>query len=144
MINQNQDAISSSVVYFGVKNNKEINTKLKGYVDSFFKARNIQNHKAIPNNAEISDLDFKKLPIDHFYDFILNEISKSEENVVEFSVRYSITLDKGNCSQQCRQTGFFYDEILLHKKPIFYFIYQDIEEIFTFLRTSQSDESKKN
>ncbi|MCI5127550.1 MAG: hypothetical protein D3907_03400, partial [Candidatus Electrothrix sp. AUS3] len=57
---------------------------------------------------------------------------------VIFPVKYSITLDEKNCPKQCEKTGVFYDEILLYKKPVFYFIYLDIKEIFSFLRKRQA------
>ncbi|MCI5115732.1 MAG: hypothetical protein D3921_01700 [Candidatus Electrothrix sp. AW1] len=82
-------------------------------------------------------MDFKKVDFSYFYDVILNEIAKDKKNVV-FPVKFTITLDKKNCSKQCEKTGIFYDEILLNKKPVFYFIYMDIEEIFSFLRKQQT------
>jgi hypothetical protein len=135
MINEKKEAISSFAVYFGVKNNERINEELIApRIRNFFEEKNIEHYEIVQENAEISDLDFKEQPICYFYNSILNEISKNEEQKVVFPVKYSITLDKENCPKKCEKTGFFYDEILLYKKPVFYFIYFDINDIFSFLR----------
>jgi hypothetical protein len=138
MINQIQEAASPFVVYFGVKNNKKINEEfILPLIRAFFRAKKIENPEkpeAVQVNAEISDLDFKEQEISYFYDSILGEISKNKEREVVFPVKYSITLDKENCPKECEKTGLFYDEILLYKKPIFYFIHLDIKDIFSFLR----------
>ncbi|MCI5165737.1 MAG: hypothetical protein D3903_06485 [Candidatus Electrothrix sp. GM3_4] len=144
MINKNQGALSSFVVYFGVKNNEKINEFIKPRIQDFFKAKKIEKYKAVQENSEISSLDFKKVKICYFYDFILDEIAKDQEQKVVFPVKYSITLDEKNCPKKCEKTGIFYDEILLNKKPIFYFIYLDIKEIFSFLRDQKASISKKD
>ncbi|MCI5162086.1 MAG: hypothetical protein D3917_08695, partial [Candidatus Electrothrix sp. AX5] len=121
--------------YFGVKNNEKINEEfIKPRIRAFFKEKKVEKYKAVQENFEISSLDFKKVKICYFYDFILDEIAKDQEQKVVFPVKYSITLDKENCPKKCEKTGFFYDEILLYKKPVFYFIYFDINDIFSFLR----------
>jgi hypothetical protein len=64
---------------------------------------------------------------------ILNDIHKND-NEIKIPVTYGITLDKQNCPKECDKTGVFYDKILLYDKPVFYFIYINIEDIFKFLR----------
>lgn len=135
MINEKKEAISSFVVYFGVKNNEKINRELiLPFIQKFFKARKIENYEAIQGNSEISDLDFKKVEFSYFYDVILNEIIRNKKKEVVCPVKFIITLDKENCSKKCEKTGICYDEILLNKEPVFYFIYMNIEDIFSFLR----------
>lgn len=141
MINKSQAGVSSFVVYFGVKNNEQINKELiTPLIQDFFNARKIEKYFPIKENSDISDLDFKERKICYFYDVILDEIAKNKRKEVVFPVKYSITLDKKNCSKQCEETEIYYDEILLNKKPIFYFIYLDIEKIFSFLRARQAIE----
>ena len=124
MINKNQEAASPFVVYFGVKENEQINRELiSPFVQDFFKTRKIENYEAVQGNSEISDLDFQKVEFSYFYDVVVDEIAKNKRNEVVFPVKYSITLDEKNCPKKCEKTGVFYDEILLYKKPVFYFIY---------------------
>ena len=135
MISKNREAISSFVVYFRVKENEKINKELiTPVIQNFFKAKNIKNYEALQGQNAISDLDFKTVEFCYFYDYILSEIAKDQDDKVSFPVKYSITLDRKNCSKQCQKTSVFYDEIVLSEKPVFYFIYIDIEDIFSFLR----------
>lgn len=139
MINKNQEAASPFVLYFGVKENEQINRELiSPLIRDFFSARKIEKYEPIQKNSDISDLDFKEQEICYFYDVILNEIAKNNKKEVVFPVKYSITLDRKNCSKECEKTKVFYDEILLSKKPIFYFIHLDIEKIFSFLRKQRT------
>ncbi|MCI5122897.1 MAG: hypothetical protein D3925_00070 [Candidatus Electrothrix sp. AR5] len=139
MINKTQEAVSPFVVYFGVKENEQINRELiSPLLQNFFRVRKIEHYEALQPNADISDLDFQKIEFSYFYDVILDEIAKNKRKEVVFPVKYSITLDEKNCSKRCEKTGICYDEILLYKKPVFYFIYFDIKDIFSFLRKQQA------
>jgi hypothetical protein len=93
-------------------------------------------------------VDFKKVDFSYFYDVIFYDIAKNKEGKIEISVKYCITLDKKNCSKVhernwmvgevlVNRTEILYDEILLYNQPVFYFIYVDIEEIFSFLRNQK-------
>lgn len=135
MIRENIEAISCYAACLQLKDSERIKEKLiKPRVKEFFAAMSINNYEEIPLNSEISDKDFDKQGIDYFYENIFDDIEKTTEGKIEFSVKYCITLDKTNCTTPCKKTGIFYDEILLNKKPVFYFIYIPIEDIFSFLR----------
>lgn len=138
MISENTEAESSYVAYLQFKDSEKIKKELiEPRVKDFFSARNIDNYEEIRANKEISDLDFEKQEMSYFYENIFYDISKNRDGKVEFSVKYSITLDKKNCKEEpCEKTNIFYDEILLNKTPVFYFIYVSIDEIFSFLRDS--------
>jgi hypothetical protein len=135
MISENQAAQSSYVAYLQFKESERIRLGLiEPLVKRFFSARNIKDYKELSENSEISDLDFRSKDISYFYDFVFNEIKKNKEGKIELPTRYIITLDKNNCEKQCEKTDIFYDEIILNQKPVCYFIYISIEEIFSFLR----------
>ncbi len=135
MISENQAAQSSYVAYLQFKDSERIRIGLiEPHVERFFSERNIENYKEISVNSEISDLDFKSEKIIFFYKNIFDEIKKDKEGKINLPVRYCITLDKNNCSKQCEITKIRYDEITLNIKPVFYFIYLSIDEIFPFLR----------
>ncbi|MCI5189419.1 MAG: hypothetical protein D3905_06405 [Candidatus Electrothrix sp. AS4_5] len=145
MISKNEEGVSPFVVYFGVKNNEQINKKLlTPLIQDFFNARKVEKYEPVQKNLDISDLDFPKVKFSYFYDVILDEIGKNQEQKIVFPVKYSITLDEKNCPRKCEKTGISYDEILLYKKPIFYFIYFDIKEIFSFLRGQKASVSKED
>ncbi len=149
MISQKQKVQSHFVTYISVKDNSRINDELIfPKVKSFFAAKGITNYKSIAENSEISDVDFKKVDFSYFYDVIFYDIAKNKEGQIEIPVKYCITIDKQNCHQEIivdwymysevpvKPIYIFYDEILLYNQPVFYFIYVDIEEIFSFLRTN--------
>lgn len=135
MISQKPKVQSNFVTYISVKDHSPINNELIfPKVEKFFAAKGITNYKSIAENSEISDVDFKKVDFSYFYDVIFYDIAKNKEGKIEIPVKYCITLDKLNCSKNCEKSGMLYDEILLYNQPVFYFIYVDIEEIFSFLR----------
>jgi len=134
MISENKKVKSNFVTYLSVKDNAELNLNLiQPFVDSFFSEKGIDNYQSIAENSDISDLDFKLVEFSYFYDFIFNDIKKVKGEI-QFSIKYCITLDKTNCPKACEETGIFYDEITLSNKPVFYFIFIDINDIFSFLR----------
>ena len=134
MILNNNKVTSSFITYLSIKDNTLINKKLiEPLVKKFLNCKNIDYYEEIKENHEISDLDFKKVDFSYFYDYILNDISIKDFGI-GYTTKFCITIDKTNCPKTCKKTGIFYDEILLYKTPIFYFIYIDIEEIFVFLR----------
>jgi len=159
MISQKQKVQSHFVTYISVKDNSRINDEfIFPKVEKFFAAKGITNYKPIAENTEISDVDFKKVDFSYFYDVIFYDIAKNKEEKIEVPVKYCITLDQVNCEKsfclkhkdKCKQSGednktgwyvceentIWYDEIILYNQPVFYFIYVDIEEIFSFLRTN--------
>jgi hypothetical protein len=138
MIEERIKSKSHFVGYLGIKDYDKVNEELiLPKVKSFFDTRNIKHYKCINKEASISDLDFKYANFSNFfpnfYDFIVDEIHKTNDKV-ETVVTYCITLDETNCSKTCDKTGIHYDEFLLYKEPVFYFIYIDIKDIFAFLR----------
>lgn len=141
MISENQAAQSSYVAYLQFKDSERIRLGLiEPLVKRFFSANDIKDYKELSENSEISDLDFnsKNTKISYFYNFIFDEIRKDTEGKIEFPAKYIITLDKNNCEKQCEKTSIFYDEITLNQKPVCYFIYISIDEIFSFLRKKYS------
>lgn len=141
MIEKNSKSKSQFVGYFGVKNSEKIERDLiYPQVKNFFSVHDITDFKLINENAEFADLDFDRKNFDdfftHFYEFIVDEIHKNIDGQVEIPVTYCITLDETNCSQICEKTGIRYDEILLFDTPVFYFLYIDIKDIFSFLRAN--------
>ncbi|MDP3008650.1 MAG: hypothetical protein Q8N30_06230 [Methylococcales bacterium] len=138
MIEERTESKSNFVGYLGIKDCDKVNEGLiLPKVRAFFDTRNIKYYKCIDKQASISDLDFKysnfQYFFPHFYDFIVDEIHKTNDKV-ETVITYCITLDETNCSKICDKTGIHYDEFLLYKEPVFYFIYIDIKDIFSFLR----------
>ena len=138
MISKKKEAKSNFTTFLSVKDNKKINEQLiKPLIDDFFTNKGINDFKAVAENADISDKDldpknFKDF-FSYFYEYIVNDIHKNNGEI-EIPVTYCITLDKQNCLKKCNKTGILYDEILLYEKPVFYFIYVNIEDIFKFLR----------
>ncbi|GAW87508.1 conserved hypothetical protein [Bathymodiolus platifrons methanotrophic gill symbiont] len=134
MVSENTEAISNFITYLSVKQNKPINNILiNPLVKRFFESKGVDNYSPIEENYEISDLDFKKVEISYFYDYIFNDINKNNEKI-ETPVKYCITIDKQNCLKKCEKTGILYDDFWLYKQPIFYFIYIDVKDIFSALR----------
>lgn len=138
MIETNSKSKSQFVGYFGVKNVEKIERNLiLPTVKKFFDARKITKFKSIDESAAFADLDFDRKNFDdffaHFYEFIVDGIHKNGDNV-EIPVTYCITLDETNCSKICEQTQIHYDEILLFDTPVFYFIYIDVKDVFSYLR----------
>ncbi len=137
MISENRKAQSQFVTYLSVKDSSKINQELiEPKIKKFFAAKNITGQKSIDADKGISDLDFKTVDFSYFYDVIFYDIAKNKEGKIEIPVKYCITIDKQNCSKTCEKTGMLYDEILLYNQPVFYFIYVDIVEIFSFLRAN--------
>lgn len=141
MIKENSICKSQFVGYFCAKNNSAIeNNFILPIIEKFFVAREIKEFKSIKQNAEFTDLDFDQKNFadffPHFYEFIVDGIYKNGNNF-EIPVTYCITLDKENCPKICKKTEIYYDEVFLFDTPVFYFIYVDIKEIFSFLRANQ-------
>jgi hypothetical protein len=103
-------------------------------VKNFFEVRKIDKYDPIGAEKSISDLDFKTVHFSYFYDYILADIKKDKSGKIINEVKYCITFDEEVTSQTCEKTNLKYDEILLNKKPIFYFIYVDFKKIMSFLR----------
>lgn len=138
MIEEKSKSKSDFVAYLGIKHYEKVNEGLiLPKIKEFFNVRNITCYKAINELACISDLDFKNANFPnffpHLYDFIVDEIHKKNDKI-EIVITYCITLDETNCSKTCDKTGIRYDELLLYKEPVFYFIYIDIKDIFSFLK----------
>lgn len=135
MISEKYVAQSGLVAYLSFKEHEHIKRNvIAPKVNNFFKVRGIENFKEVSEGFEISPLDYTTKGISYFYDFILNDLHK-KNGKFEFCVKYCLTLDKESCRPEpCGKTNTYYDEITLYKQPIFYFIYIDIAEIFSYLR----------
>lgn len=139
MIRNNIEATSCYAACLQLKDGENVKEQfIKPIVKRFFRAMNIDVNdcKEIASNSEISDKDFNRQGVDYFYENIFDDIKKTKEGKIEFSVKYCITLDKTNCTKpcQCDEKEILYDVILLNTQPVFYFIYISIEDIFAFLR----------
>ena len=144
MIETKSEAKSNFVGYLGIKNYSQIERNLiLPTVQNFFESREVQDFKAIDEHAGFADLDFNRKNFAdffaNFYDFIVNDIQSIGGGEFPLTVKYCITLDETNCSKTCEQTKIRYDEILLYKKPVFYFIYVDIKDVFACLRATIND-----
>lgn len=119
----------------------------KQKIEPFFKVRNIVDYKAIERDCLFSEIDYKikgtKFPVGNqekgFFDILYTEyfkyIKKTEEfGKIECPTMYAITFDKDLTPQQCPQTNIHYGEIKLYKKPVFYYIYIDLQEMIDFLK----------
>jgi len=141
MIQEQTDAISCYVpyLYFGKESPRFVNEEfIKPRIEKFFNIRKIKKYEPINVTEYISDLNFndsQTVPFSYFYDHILVGITKdTSSGEIHHIVKYGITLDEQVTSKVCKETNIKYDEILLNKKPIFYFIYFDLKEILRFLR----------
>jgi hypothetical protein len=139
MIQEQTEAISSFVpyLYFREETNQKINDEfIEPKVKKFFDAQKIDKYHPIDAEKYISDLDFKEVKFSYFYEEILYDIKK--EGKIIHEVKYCITLDEKVTNKTCEITKIKYDEILLNKKPIFYFIYIDFKEIMDFARDKKN------
>jgi len=137
MIEEKENINSNLIAHLSLKESKKIYDGLiYPKIKEFFLNRNITKYEQLNTKYDIADIEFKKTDInDFFYGQILKEIQKNTKTQeFEIIVKYSITLDEKNCTKTCETTGIKYDEILMYKQPIFYFIYLDIKDVFKFLR----------
>jgi len=139
MIQEQPEAISCYVPYLSFNKEKfEIINKnfIEPKIQEFFKAREIKQYEPIDITKYISDLDFSnstRIPFSYFYEYILLGIKK-ESGKIFHTIKYGITFDEDVTSQTCKKTKIKYDEILINKKPIFYFIYFDLKDIIQFIK----------
>ncbi|MFK5968917.1 MAG: hypothetical protein QM487_02190 [Candidatus Marithrix sp.] len=136
MIQEQTEVESSLVPYlsFDKETASSINENLiTPRVKKFFQARQIDKYHPINAEKYISDLDFKTVDFKYLYENILVGIKKEAGKIVH-EVKYCVTLDEETTKETCKQTNIKYSEILLNKKPIFYFIYFDFKEIMNFVR----------
>lgn len=142
MLEEKCELESNVIAYLGIKDYEKVNHGLIApKVKEFFSTiGNISSYKPIDNQAPISDLDITKANgqfFPHFYEHIVDKIHKNKEEKIQIEITYCITFDETNCSKICETTGIKYDEISLYNHPVFYFIYIDIREIFSFLRRNR-------
>lgn len=134
MIRYEEKSISFFTIYLRSKKNDKLNYQLiEPIVKKFFFVRGVNKYKNISEGYEISYLDVKNINFSYFYDYVFFDVIKNKKNI-EFNVKYCITLDKNSCPKKCKKTGIYYDEIYLNKEPVFYFIYLNIDDVFSFLR----------
>jgi hypothetical protein len=139
MIELKETIKSNFVGHLGIKNYSKFEKEfIFPVVQVFFDAKKIKYFKSINESAGFSDLDFQRKNFAdffaHFYDFIVEDIRKDSDNI-DVPVKYCITLDLNNCSKFCDITKIHYDELCLNEKPVMYFIYVDIKDVFSYLRT---------
>ena len=151
MIQEQSDTISSYVpyLYFGKNTHQRVNDQfIQPKVKNFFAARGINAYEPLEIEKYISDKDYKNyktVEFDYFYTHILVNIKKElSSGKISFPVRYEIILDEQVTHKICAKTQIKYDEILLNKTPIFYFIYIDIKEILSFVRNNISPQKNSD
>jgi len=147
MIEEKENINSNLIAHLSLKESKKIYDGLiYPKIKEFFLNRNITKYEQLNTKYDIADIEFKKTDInDFFYGQILKEIQKNTKTQeFEIIVKYSITLDEENCTKTCEATGIKYDEILIYKQPIFYFIYLDIKDVFKFLREEHKNNLAQN
>ncbi len=130
---------------FGKKASHLITTKyIEPMVKEFFKKKGVKKYEPIDLSKYISDLDFEEeFLFSYFYDNILADIEKQSGNI-HHTIKYGITFDEEVTSKTCEITEIKYDEILLNKETIFYFIYFDLKDIMRFLRQQDRNTLKNN
>jgi hypothetical protein len=145
MIQEQPEVISFYVPYLNFCENTSrfiAENFIEPKVKEFFYTRKIDKYDLIDTEKYISDLDFKKVSFSYFYENILADIEKQSGNVHHI-IKYGITFDEEVTPETCEKTKIKYDEILLNKKPIFYFIYVDLKEMMSFLRKQDRQRLKQ-
>jgi hypothetical protein len=135
MILNIDNSISQFVVYIGSKNNYATNEQLiKPKIKDFFAAQKITSYEELEHDAHISDIDFKEIDFSYFYTNVFNGIQKTNSKIL-FTTKYCITIDKNNCKKTCPITKINFDTIFINETPILFFIYINVDEIISFLRS---------
>lgn len=133
MIKSTPEFISDRVICLNVKDNSFINEHLiKPLVDRFFTAHGELLYSQLDYNSSISVDDFNSIEVSYLYEYVTNLFWK-ENGFVKIHPRYLITIDKSGLLK-CKETGIFYEKILLNKKPVLYFIFVSIDEILATLK----------
>lgn len=103
-------------------------------IKKFFDAREITSYLELDYNYYISDIDFKNCDFSFFYQEVFKDITKNNSNELNFAIKYCITFDKKLCQKYCDKSQFFFESINAFKKPILFFIYFEIQEVYDFIR----------
>lgn len=104
---------------------------------AFFQARDIRDSHEIKASRCVSDLDFtdyQHVTIKYFYKQLLSSLKKEDGGFGP--IYYTITYDKQLTPLRCEKTGLLYNQLYLGEKPILYYIYFDLQELFDFIRSS--------
>ncbi len=135
IIDEYQNAKSVYVPYLSFKDgaHKKLNEEyISPLIKRFFELKKIDNYEELNKEDMISDKDFNNFKIDYFYEYIIGDISKREGGKIIHKIRYSITFDKDLTPKE--EDGIYYGEINLGCKPIFYYIYFDLQDMLRFLK----------
>jgi len=136
MLNYQSMKSSSFLGLRGSKSN-EINQQLiYPLIERFFQAHGVDFYFYLKDELSISDVDFKKIDFNYYYDVVMARIGKKNGGV-SFQTAYIVTIDEKNCSLNCEYTGIKYDVIKMNDKPILYFIHVPVELILDFLRKGE-------
>lgn len=139
MIKECNSIRSEFVVYAAIKETSFVRKELVDpFVRRFFEARNVVSYKELSMENYFSDIDFPKMEFSEIYKNLLSGIKIKESGGVAISIKYLITIDKNNCLKKCEETGIFYDTISLNDTPFFYFLYLDLSEIISTLRSKNN------
>ena len=103
-------------------------------VERFFSIRKITNVVEIAADLSISDADFKQVCMSYFYETMFGDLAHARD--VRNFAAYTITYDKALASDFCAESGMSYSRVLLGGAPLFYFLFLDIEDILSFLKTN--------
>lgn len=139
MIKECNSIRSEFVVYAAIKETSFVRKELVDpFVRRFFEARNAVSHKELSIENYFSDIDFPKMEFSEIYKNLLSGIKINESGGMSMPIHYLITIDKNNCLKKCEETGIFYDTISLNDTPFFYFLYLDLSEIISTLRSKNN------
>jgi hypothetical protein len=138
MFNYNEELKSYFNLTLGLKKSvsDEIENKfLKPKIDNFFFHKNIKNYQLINTSKLPVVLDFNLFSMEYYYDLFFSDIKKVNGEII-FNIKYGLTLDEEICKDTCEKTGLKFGEFRLYKKPVFYYIFIDIKDIFSFIKNN--------
>lgn len=136
MIKECNSIRSEFVICAAIKETSFVRKELVDpFVRRFFETRKTVNYTELNVENSFSDVDFEKMEFSEIYKNLLSGIRINESGGMSIPIFYLITIDKNNCSKKCEATGILYDTISLNNQPFFYFLYLDLSEIISTLRS---------
>lgn len=132
-------------ISFDVKTREFLNTYFIGpKINNFLEIRGIT--KQLNDDFLLTDIMFNDIAVgqnsrwdipSYFYDEILASVHRDPvSRKLIHEPMYSITFSKDNVSKLCEETQVMYSAINLYDRPVFYYIYIDLQELISFLQTS--------
>ena len=112
-------------------------TVVKPKVSKFLESRGIDFNSAIKINGKksITDLNFaskNQIQLSYIYNTLFSHLRKRSQEIqpIFYSVCHDVELTKSIC----KETEIMYSTMFLGKKPIWFFIYFDLQEFFDAVR----------